>query len=131
MFHLKPLLVSVLGIGVTLFTLIPFQEQKKPICYDCNIEFIKKHNDSLKQVNTVLFSKVKDTLKIGKLAIKEVTELKEEVKELKQDLVKKPEVIHDTIHDTLYYAKGFLGKYRAIEKSQLFRIEDTKIDTLK
>jgi hypothetical protein len=130
MFHLKPLLVSVVGIGVTLFTLLPFQEKPKSICYDCNIDFIKKHNDSLKQVNTVLFSKVKDTLQIGKLAIKEVEELKEEVKDLKQDLVKKPEVIHDTIHDTLYYAKGFLGKYKVIEKSQLFKIEDTKIDTI-
>jgi hypothetical protein len=131
MFHLKPLLVSVVGIGVTLFTLLPFQKKPTPICYDCSIESIRKYNDSLKQVNTVLYTKVKDTLQIGKLAIKEVAQLKEEVKDLQQDLIKKPEVIYDTIYDTVYYAKGILGKYKQIEKSLLFKSEENNLDTLK
>jgi hypothetical protein len=130
MFHLKPLFVGTTGIGLTLLTLLPFNKKEEPICYDCSIDMIKKNNDSLKKVNTVLYAKVKDTLQIGKLAIKEVAQLKEEVKDLQQDLVKKPEVIYDTIHDTVYYAKGILGKYKQIEKSQLFKIEDTKIDTI-
>lgn len=132
MFHLKPLFVGTTGLGLTLLTLLPFNKTPAPICYDCSIDMIKKNNDSLIKVNTVLYSKVKDTLQIGKKAIQEVETLKEEVKELKQDLVKKPEVIRDTIKiiDSLYFAKGFLGKYKQIEKSQLYKTVDSNIDTL-
>ena len=114
MFHLKPLIIGTVGLGVAMLTILPLKENKAPICYDCSIEIIKRNNDSLRMVNNMLYSQVKDTLEIGKKAMQELDVLRYRIKYYKQDV--DTITIIKEIHDSVYLTKESTKEYLITEK---------------